>query len=95
MLSEFAVSSGCCKHLIMLLKYMSSGAISMFLPDILILITIVSLLAAQSYMTALYAHPSFVHWSQWKKEKLIGSGSFGQVYLASNRYSMIPSVFRP
>ena len=65
----------------------------MFLPDILILITIVSLLAAQSYMTALYAHPSFVHWSQWKKEKWIGRGAFAQVFLASNRYSMIPSVF--
>ena len=81
--SEFASN-----NMLLKLKPMSSGIMSIvILSSLLIMSWPKFLLPAHNYVTA---HPSFVHWSQWKKEKLIGSGSFGQVYLASNRYSIDP-----
>jgi hypothetical protein len=68
------------------------GNMWMFLSTILFISGSIYLLSAHYYVAE---HPSLVRWSQWKKEKWIGSGSFGQVYLASYRYSMIPSVFLP
>jgi hypothetical protein len=58
------------------------GNIWMLLSTALIMCWSEFLLSANYYVAA---HPSLVHWSQWKKEKWIGSGSFGQVYLASYR----------
>ena len=76
-------------------EILSSGPKLMLLSNFAGLVASVSTFVALFYETALSAPPSFVHWSQWKKGECIGRGAFGQVYLASNRYSMIPSVFRP
>ncbi|PAN21607.1 hypothetical protein PAHAL_3G479700 [Panicum hallii] len=58
------------------------GNMWMFLSTILFISGSIYLLSAHYYVAE---HPSLVRWSQWKKEKWIGSGSFGQVYLASYR----------
>ena len=76
-------------------EILSSGVKLMFLFYFAILMMSLAILFAHYHATALSVPPSFVHWSQWKKEEQIGRGAFGHVYLASNRYSMIPSVFRP
>ncbi|RLM70328.1 hypothetical protein C2845_PM17G08730 [Panicum miliaceum] len=70
----------------MLLKHMSSGLLSMFLFAVLITWRSVFLSSAPPYMTA---HPSLQ--SPWKKREMYRelSGSFGQVYLASNRESSL------